>query len=548
MKIKSIKLSITGMTCNHCATGIEKIFENQKGIISKKVNYPEAVGMFEFDDNIIDKEEIISAINKTGHYKVSSEISIRTKTEQSKYDLIIIGGGSAAFSAAIKANELGKNTLMINAGLPIGGTCVNVGCVPSKFLIRAAESIYKARNSPFQGIQTHAPEINFRKIIEQKKQLVNNLQQKKYLDILDDLPLVKTLKGFASFKNTNTVLVDNKEYYADKFLIATGASNYIPNLNGISKVNYLTNETLFDLEELPKSMIVLGGSYVALEIAQAFNRFGTKVTIIQRSKQILSAQNEDIAKEITLHLKNEGIEIISETKLLSAEEKDEQIIVRFEKSGEIHSKQAQKLVLALGTKPNTNKLNTKAIGLELTDKGYININSELQTSVKNIYAAGDCIDTPAYVYTAAYEGKIAVNNLFGQTKNTINYDYLPWVVFTDPQVAGTGMDEQQAKQAGIDYEISKIYLKDVPRSIAAFDTRGFIKLIRNKNTDKIIGARMIAPEGGELNMEILLAIKHGLTAKELGEMMHPYLTLSEGLKLAAISFGKDVNKLSCCAS
>ncbi len=548
MSIKTVKLEISGMTCDGCAQTINEKFDDVKGILSKNISYPKAEGSFSFDSNLISKNKIKNIINSTEHYRVTDEVHTKSDTSSTKYDLIIIGGGSAAFSAAIKANELGKKTLMINAGLPIGGTCVNVGCVPSKFLIRAAESFYKTQNTPFQGIKTQKSSIDFKKIIEQKHKLVNDLQQKKYLDILNTLPLVKTLKGFASFKNTKTILVDNKEYSADKFLIATGSSNYIPKIKGINKVDYLTNESLFNLEKLPQSMIVLGGSYVALEIAQTFHRFGTKVTLIQRSEQILSTQNQDIASELTTHLQNEGIEIITGTKLQFVEQKNEEIIIRFEQKGNIHTRKAQKLLMALGTKPNTDNLNAEAIGLKLTDKGHISTNSYLQTSVKNIYAAGDCINTPAYVYTAAYEGKTAVNNLFEQEKTTVNYDYLPWVVFTDPQIAGVGMDGQQAEQAGIHFETSKIYLKDVPRSIAAFDTRGFVKLIRNKNTNKIIGARIVAPEGGELNMEISLAIKHGVSADELGEMMHPYLTLSESLKLAAISFGKDVNKLSCCAS
>ncbi len=625
MNIKTVKLSISGMTCDGCATGIEKKFETKQGIISKQVSYPEKNGFFEFDADKISKDEIIETINSTGHYKVEKEINEPAKIEtvgfeisgmtcdgcartidnkfqniegvlereisypkargsftfnpelisKSKikelinstihyqvvneipekntassyqYDLIIIGGGSAAFSAAIRANELGKKTLMINGGLPIGGTCVNVGCVPSKYLIRAAESVHKANHSPFRGIKTQAAEINFKEIIEQKTDLVRELQQKKYLNILDDLPLVKTLRGFASFKNTHTVLVDNTEYSAANFLIATGSSNNIPDIQGINEIKYLTNESLFELKDLPDSMIILGGSYVALEIAQAFHRFGTKITLIQRSSQILSAQDEDVAQELTEHLSREGIKIYTGTKLEFVKQDNELVKVNFQHQGKSTSVRAQKLLLALGTKPNTDKLNAGAINLKLTEKNYIDTNLNLQTSVANIYAAGDCINTPAYVYTAAYEGKTAINNMFGESNMQVNYDSLPWVVFTDPQVAGVGMDEKQAQKAGINYETSKIYLKDVPRSIAAFDTRGFIKLLRDKNTGRLIGARIVAPEGGELSMEISLAIKYNISPKELGDFLHPYLTLSEGLKLAAISFGKDVDKLSCCAS
>ncbi len=558
MNIKTIKLAISGMTCDHCASGIEKTFEAKDGIINKNVSYPETNGTFEFDTDKISKEEIIATINSTGSYKVEKEIiqpfvfsrsTIKEDNHTYQYDLVIIGGGSAAFSAAIKANELGKKTLMVNAGLPIGGTCVNVGCVPSKYLIRAADSFYKASHSPFDGINLQKPEIDFSKIIKQKRQLVADLQQKKYLNILDDLPLVSSLKGFATFKNANTVVVDGeKEYTAEKFLIATGSSNYIPDIEGINNVPFLTNESLFELEELPESMIVLGGGYIALEIAQAYQRFGTKVTLVQRSAHILSKQTEDLAEELTTHLKNEGLEIITETKLLKVLQETGAIELQYEQQGTNKAIRAQKLLIAVGTIPNTDKLNTTAINLQLTSKGHIATNEQMQTNIANIYASGDCVDTPAYVYTAAYEGKIAISNAFDDTNLKVNYESLPWVVFTDPQIAGVGMDENEAEKAKIPFETSKIYLKDVPRSIAALDMRGFIKLIRNTETDKLIGARIVAPEGGELTMEIAQAIKHNITTKELGNTLHPYLTLVEGVKLAAISFGKDVSKLSCCAS
>ncbi|MNQ95564.1 Mercuric reductase [compost metagenome] len=249
-------------------------------------------------------------------------------------------------------------------------------------------------------------------------------------------------------------------------------------------------------------------------------------------------------------MRNEGIEILPNFRA-----------VKFEKQGNetiIHCKcpdgsftqiiEKGKIVVASGTKPNTQKLGLQNIGLALNKTGHISVNEKMETNLQNIYAVGDVTNTPAFVYTAAFEGKIAVENAFSGAENKADYTSLPWVVFTDPQVAGAGLDEVQAEQQNIPFEVSKIELKDVPRAIAANDTRGFIKLIRNTETDKLIGARIVAPEGGELIQQLSMAIKYGITVKDLAESFYPYLTLGEGIKLAAITFGKDVSKLSCCAS
>ncbi|WP_159518592.1 mercury(II) reductase [Sunxiuqinia indica] len=577
--MKFAKFKIKGMTCDHCAQTIAKKFSGNEGIITKDIDYNSGTGKFEFDPDKTDKDQIAALINSTGHYRVEREISeeaIVNNTDETKsykantlpfeedlgsassiplggagdglFDFIIIGGGSAAFSAAIKAESLGLSTLMVNGGLNFGGTCVNVGCVPSKNLIRAAETAYHATHSNFAGIKPKGVDIDFAQVIKDKKRLVATLQQKKYLDVVGDFENLKMVQGWAEFVDTKTILVDGKDKYtALKFLIATGATTNIPDIKGLNEVNYLTNVSLFDLEEQPKSMIVLGGGYIALEIAQAYHRLGTKVTLLQRSAQVLSKQTTEVAEELTSHLRNEGLEIYTSLNFIEVSENTEKISVVAEHEGGRKVFEAQKILVSTGIKPNTNKLGLQNIGLELDGGGHILVNDKMETNLHNIYAAGDCINTPAYVYTAAFEGKIAVENAFTGTENKADYSSLPWVVFTDPQVAGTGLDEAQAKAQNIPFEVSKLELKDVPRAIAANDTRGFIKLIRNIETDKLIGARVVAPEGGELIQQLSMAIKHGGTIKELAESLYPYLTLSEGIKLAAIAFDKDVATLSCCA-
>lgn len=548
--MKFAEFKIKGMTCDHCAQTIANFFLRKDGISSNNISYPDRNGKFEYDPKKISKEEIAEIINSTGHYKVVGEVE-QKDTIQLQFDLIIIGGGSAAFSAAIKAETLGLKTLMVNGGLDFGGTCVNVGCVPSKNLIRAAETAYHATHSNFTGIKPKGVEIDFAQVIKDKKRLVATLQEKKYMDVVSDFENLTMLEGWAEFKDNKTIVVDGKtEYTALKFIIATGATTNIPNIEGINEIGYLTNVSLFNLEEKLESLTIMGAGYIGLEIAMAYNRLGVKVRIIEFTDRVLRTQTLDISEALEVQMRKEGIEILPNFR-----------VVKFEKIGNetiIHCKcpdgsytqiiEKGKVLIATGTKPNTNKLGLKNIGLELTKNRHVLVNEKMETNLPNIYAAGDVTNTPAYVYTAALEGKIAVENVFSGAENKADYSSLPWVVFTDPQVAGAGFDEAQAEAQNIPFEVSKLELKEVPRAIAANDTRGFIKLIRNTETNKLIGARVVAPEGGELIQQLSMAIKYGITVKDLAESFYPYLTLGEGIKLAAITFGKDVSKLSCCAT
>jgi len=544
------KFEIQGMTCDHCAQGISKMFQDKYGIITKDISYPDGSGNFKYDPEKISKNEIVDIINNSGHYKVSGELKDNINNPE-QFDLIIVGGGSAAFSAAIKAESLGISTLMVNGGLDFGGTCVNVGCVPSKNLIRAAETVYHATHSNFAGIKPKGVDIDFAQIIKEKKKLVATLQEKKYMDVVSDFQNLKLLNGWAEFKDNKTILVNKKdEYKALKIIIATGATTNIPNIEGLNEIDYLTNASLFDLEEKPESITIMGAGYIGLEIAMAYNRLGVEVRIIEFTDRVLSTQTPDISEALETQMRNEGIEILPNFRAVKFENSGNETIIHCKCPDDSFTKIVEKgkVVIATGTKPNTQNLGLHNLGLELDKSGHILVNEKMETNLPNIYAVGDVTNTPAFVYTAAFEGKIAVENAFAGTENKADYSSLPWVVFTDPQVAGAGLDEAQAETQNIPFEVSKLELKDVPRAIAANDTRGFIKLIRNTVTDKLIGARVVAPEGGELIQQLSMAIKYGISVNDLAETFYPYLTLGESIKLAAITFGKDVSKLSCCAS
>jgi mercuric reductase len=325
-KKEKIILEISGMTCDHCAVSIEKKFEGKEGMLSKVVSYPEGKGRFTYNPDKLSRQEIIEIVNKGGNYEVEKGVrrfqTVR-RLDKDQYDLIVIGGGSAAFSASSTAAEMGLSVLMANAGLNLGGTCVNVGCVPSKYLIRNAEQIYRAKHSPFKGVSGANPTVDYKAIIRQKKELIAALQKKKYLDVVGRLDTVEVLNGWAKFVAPKTIEVNGKQYKGLKFLLATGATTNIPDIKGLKEAGYLTNESLFDLEEQPEHLIILGAGYIALEIAQAYRRFGTKVTLLHRSERILRTQTADITDELTVHFRNEGIDIHTDVK-----------IEKFERNGE----------------------------------------------------------------------------------------------------------------------------------------------------------------------------------------------------------------------
>ncbi len=544
---KVLEFKIEGMTCDHCATTIAKLLD-KPGVLEKEVSYPKGKARLVINPDVVTADLLASAVNQTGHYRVVNITEFEGNSNGEPKHLIIIGGGSAAFAAAIRATELGARVTMINDGLPIGGTCVNVGCVPSKNLIRAAEAYHRANHPHFPGIEAHARLVDFRKIIEQKRELVLNLRKSKYIDVIHNYQDVRVIEGRGKIVDPNTVEVNGEVIQGDRILIATGASPFVPDIPGLAQVAYLTNETAFELEDLPKSMLVLGGRYIALETSQMFSRFGCKVTILQRSPRILPTEMPDLTDALTQYLQEEGIQVVTGVQIEQVEATQQGVRVLARINGNLEVFEAEKILVATGRRPNTRDMGLETVGIQTDEKGFVQVDDTLQTTVPGIYAAGDVIGDHMFVYTAAYEGKLAAENAIAGEQKERDYHALPWVIFTDPQVAGVGLDELQAREQGIDAESTVLPLDEVPRALAARDTRGFIKLIRDRQTDRLVGARILAPEGSELLMEIALAIKFGITVEQIKDMFHPYLTLSEGIKLAAITFSKDVHQLSCCAT
>ncbi len=463
----------------------------------------------------------------------------------SDYDIAVIGAGSAGFSAAITAADQGAQVPLIGHGA-IGGTCVNVGCVPSKTMIRMAEALHGARAADrFAGISGDAQINNWGRVIAAKDELVATLRQKKYIDLLPEYKGVSYLEGAARITSTG-VEFNGAGISADKIIVATGSSPALPDIPGLASVPWLTSTTALELDELPRSIMVLGGGYIGCELAQMFARAGVKVTLVTRSRLLPEAEPE-IARALTGFFEDEGITVRTGLTYREIKTSGDGIALNIEQGGKTEIISADHILLTTGRTPNTKGLGLQEAGIDMLPNGGILVDDHLRTTKPGVYAAGDVTGRDQFVYMAAYGAKLAALNALNGDSLVYDNRAMPWVVFTDPQIAGVGLSEAAAKSAGFDTKISVLPLDQLPRALAARDVRGLIKLVADVKTDRLLGAQIIAPEGSDSIQTAVLAIKHGMTTKALGETIFPYLTTVEGLKLAAQSFGKDVTKLSCCA-
>ena len=468
----------------------------------------------------------------------------------SGYDLIILGQGSAAFAAAIKANDLGVKTAIVGSnatkGTIVGGTCVNVGCVPSKRLITVGTLFHNASDNSFEGIHYSKGKLNFRQVIQQKDELVRRFRREKYASVLKNLEGVTYCKGLGRFASKNEVKVGNETLTADKFLIATGARANVPKVKGVEKVDYLTNEEALSVKELPVSMCVIGGRALGLEFAQMYAQLGTDVTVLQRSVRILPDGEPEVSDVLTERLEGMGITIHTDVTLNWVSEKGNRKIVNASVAGKAFNVTCEQLLFATGRTPNTNHLDLPNAEVKTDEHGFIVVNDEMQTSAPHVWAAGDVIGEPMLETIAAKEGAVAVGNAFGQEKKRILFDEVPSAVFTYPEVASVGLTEAQAEERGIRCSCTVLPLALVPKASIIGETRGVLKLVINKETKQILGLHMVAPHAADIIHEGVLAVKFKLTIDNIIDTVHVFPTLSEGIKLAAQSFYKDVGQLSCC--
>lgn len=465
------------------------------------------------------------------------------------FDLIVIGGGSGAFAAAIKATELGKSVALCEKGV-IGGTCLNRGCVPSKNLLRAAEIFNYSRRQPFKGITIARGNVDFAKLIEQKDELLDELRQEKYLNILETNKNISYFEGEASFLSGKKVQVGSNLLEGKEIIIATGARPQVAPFEGIEGVDFLNSTTAFELAELPESMLIMGGRFVAVEMAQLFAGFGTEVTILQRSSRLVPGEDEDISVALCKYLEEEGIKVITGVKVLKVEQTRTKKLVTAEILGARQDFEGQTLLMATGNTPNTERLNLDAAGVETDGKGFIKTDEFMRTSAPDIFAVGDVVGRMPLVTVAAREGIVAAENAFAgdeRSMRTIDYEIIPHAIFTDPNVASVGLKEEEGRAKGLNIVTRTLEMKYVPRARAVMDTRGFIKIVADKETEKILGVHILAREAAEIIHQAVLIIKNSMTVKEVSEKIDVYPTFSEMIKLCAQSFSRDVGQLSCCA-
>ncbi|WP_435530767.1 mercury(II) reductase [Sporosarcina newyorkensis] len=537
------------MTCTSCEHHVSVALENI-GAKCIEVDFHRGEAVFELLNDVgveTAKNAIAEVKYQPGEVEVEdvqSQVEVDLGCEDD-YDYIIIGSGGAAFSSAIEAVGYGAKVAMIERGT-VGGTCVNVGCVPSKTLLRAGEINHLAKSNPFIGLHTSASDVDLGSLIKQKNELVTDLRNSKYVDLIEDYGF-ELIKGEAKFVDEKTVEVNGMKLSAKRFLIATGASPAVPNIPGLDEVDYLTSTTLLELKKVPKRLTVIGSGYIGMELGQLFHNLGSEVTLMQRSPRLLKEYDPEVSEAITQALIEQGVNLVTGASFERMEQDGDIKKVYVEVNGEKRTIEADQLLVATGRTPNTEHLNLQAVGVEVGSRGEIITDDYSKTTNSRIYAAGDVTLGPQFVYVAAYQGGIAAGNAIGGLSKKLNLEVVPGVMFTAPAIATVGLTEQQAKEKGYEVKTSVLPLDAVPRALVNRETTGVFKLVADAKTLKILGAHIVAENAGDVIYAATFAVKFGLTIEDLRETLAPYLTMSEGLKLAALTFDKDVSKLSCCA-
>jgi mercuric reductase len=540
------------MTCDTCAAHVSRALEGVPGVWKVVVpGWQEGRASLVADEGLSD-EVLVEAVAAAGYgARVSSRNALAEQGEavrpgESEVDLMIVGAGSAAFAAAIRAVELGYSALMVERGT-LGGTCVNVGCVPSKTLLRTAEACHRATYSPFAGVRPRGADLDWKAVIGEKDELVSRLRRERYEQVMEGYPSISLVRGQARLTPQANVEVDRRIYYPARVLIAAGAHPYVPPFPGVEEVEVLTSTEALALAEQPGSLVIIGGRYIALEMAQVFARLGTQVVVLQRSARILPDHEPEVAEALTGYLRDEGIEIHTGVRVLRLRQDGRDKAVEAEVNGEGRTFRTAQILVATGRWPNTGGLGLQAPGVEVDERGSVRVGAAMQTTNPRVYAAGDVIGPPMLVYLAAAEGKRGAENaLLGQAQ-PLDRRVIPAVIFTDPQVATVGLTEAQARMEGIEVRAATLPLSYVPRALAARDTRGLIKLVADAQNDRLLGAQVLAAEAGEVIQAATVALRAGMRVQDLTGTLFPYLTQVEGLKLAALAFDRDVGLLSCCA-
>jgi len=540
------------MTCAHCETVVGAALQSE-GAQDVQADFRRGEATFSLS-NEVDPDVLAQAIRAAGYQLGPIELlapaPITLRAHESKtdddYDLAVIGSGAAGFGAAIKAREQGARVIMVERGT-LGGTCVNIGCVPSKTLLRAAEAYHMAGHHPFRGVETHASSVDLAQTVTQKNDLVTYLRQAKYSNLIGEYDW-ELVQGDAQFTAPDTLTVGGRTIRAATFLIASGARPSIPPIPGLCTASYQTSTEALDLTHVPRSLVVIGAGYIALELGQLFRSLGSEVTILQRGTQLLPDYEPEVAQAVGAMLQRKGIRVLTGTQVQRVERDDQDQRLHVEINGGPEVLETAHILVAAGRSPNVEMLHLDAAGVETNERGAIAVDAQLRTTNPRIFAAGDVTLCPQYVYVAAYQGGLAIENALNDANRPCDLTALPGVIFTDPQVATVGLTERQARAAGHEVKTAVLPIEAAPRAQVNYEDIGVFKLIADATTDQLLGAQIVADNAGDVIYAATLAVKHGLTVADLVSSFAPYLTMAEGLKLGALAFDRDVSKLSCCAA
>lgn len=616
----TLDLVIRGMTCLDCSRHVTTALERVAGVSAVHVDYRAGSGRVDLRPGVVADasldRELVAAVERAGYHAepvasspsppspaatppVSMSGEGRAETpfvareapepnsgpatepvatggnaRSADFDLLIIGSGGAGVAAAIQAAGMGAKVAIVEGGT-LGGTCVNVGCIPSKTLVEAAAHVHAARRG-FPGVAPCTLSVDWAEVIRQKNALVDDLRAAKYSDVLASYPGVARLVGHARLVPSGDGLMRVRvgdrehatEHVARRVVVATGSTPAMPPIPGLDAVDALDSTSAMAMEALPASMIVLGGGPVGVELGQVFARFGVKVVIVQRGAHLLPGEDPQIAAVLREALEAEGIEVHTGTAATRVERGPDGVVLHVRQGSIDGELRAERLLIAAGRRPTTVDLGLEDVGIALTPTGYIQTDATLQTANPSVYAAGDVTDGPAYVYVAAAGGRVAAENALKSLRWTgvstatttatstgvpseepreLDVTVVPSVTFTAPQVASVGLTEAAARAAGHHIDVSVLEMQHVPRALVSYDRRGVVKLVSETGSGRILGVHAVATNAGEMMGEATLAVRFGLTVRDLSGTLHPYLTWVESLKLAAQGGSAGVHKLSCCA-
>jgi len=446
-----------------------------------------------------------------------------------EYDLAVIGSGAAAFAAAIAASDLGKRVVLAESN-QVGGTCVNVGCIPSKALLATASR-----------------SIELSTIVDAKNRLVDQMRTEKYIDLARAYGF-EILRGHAEFVNGESVTVGGEPISAHAYLIASGASPAVPAIDGLQEAGYLTSTSALEVRTPPRELAVIGANAVGLELGQLFMKLGSKVTFLEAMPRITPLEELEVSAVMRSILEEDGATVLTGVKIDSVKRDGDRRRVSFEQRGSWNEISFDQVLVATGRRPNTARMGLDSAGIELTDRGAISVDEHLRTSNPRVWAAGDVTGHPQFVYVAAYEGNLAARNALEGADLKVDLAAMPRIIFTTPTVAAAGLTDGQANAQGIRCACRVLPLSAVPRALVNRDTRGFVKIVAERSSGRILGATAVADGAGDVIQAAVYAIRFGLTTDQVAATWSPYLTFAEGFKLAAQTFKRDVSKLSCCAA